>query len=115
MSRPIDPVKLKASAERLEWVLGQYLYSDDVRALSRDLAPLIEAAKAGRILVPIDESTPIPGSRNFADGIFIEYSEPSVDGAYADFITELEGGVTDIDLEIRAQIDAMRNSGWKTE
>ena len=32
MTQTIDPIKLKAAAEHLEWVLKQYPYSGDVQA-----------------------------------------------------------------------------------
>ena len=67
MTQAIDPVKLKAAAEHLEWVLKQYPDSEDVRSLLHSFTPMIEDAKAGRVLEPVD-SMKIPGAWNFGDG-----------------------------------------------
>lgn len=63
MTQAIDPIKLKAAAEHLEWVLRQYPDSEDVQSLLRSLTPLIEDAKAGRVLEPLD-GIKIPGAWN---------------------------------------------------
>lgn len=107
MTQTIDPVKLKAAAEHLEWVLQQYPDSDDVQSLLRSLTPLIEDAKAGRTLTPMD-SMDIPGAWNFGDGRYIPYKSPSVGEAYADFITEMEGGLTEQDKQQLAEMEAYR-------
>ena len=107
MSQTIDPIKLKATAEHLEWVLKQYPDSDDVQSLLRSLGPLITDAKASRVLTPVD-SVDIPGAWNFSDGRYIPYKNPSVDTAYVAFSTEMGGGLSEGEKELNARIDAMR-------
>lgn len=109
MTQPIDPLKLKASAEHLEWVLKQYPDSDDVQGLLRAVLPLIEDAKAGKVLEPV-EGRDIPGAYNYGDGVYVPYKDPSVGGAYADFITEMEGGLTEVGKQIRARIEAAKRA-----
>ncbi len=104
MTKSINPTKLKAAAEHLEWVLKQYPESEDVRSLLSSLMPLIEEAKAGRVLVPVER---IPGEYNFADGLYVPYKNPNVGDAYARFATEMEGGLTDEDKEQIARLEAM--------
>ena len=41
MTQIIDPIKLKAAAEHLEWVLQQYPDSEDVQSLLQALQPLM--------------------------------------------------------------------------
>lgn len=109
MTQAIDPVKLRAVAEHLEWVLQQYPDSGDVQSLLRALTPLIEDAKSGKVLEPA-ERRDIPGAWNFSDGRYIPYCDPNVDQAYSDFITEMEGGLTEEDRKRIARLDAMRNA-----
>lgn len=109
MTQAIDPAKLKAAAEHLEWVLKQYPESDDVQSLLRSLAPLIEDAKLGKVLAPMSQRD-IPGAWNFGDGRYIPYKKPSVGAAYANFIDEMEGGLTDDDKQRIARLDAMRKA-----
>lgn len=99
----IDPQKLKAAAEHLEWVLMQYPDSEDVQAMLRGLLPLIEDAKAGRIKQPVEH---IPFAYNFADGLYVPYRDPSVDGAYARFASEMRGGETEQERLLLARIQA---------
>lgn len=77
MSQAIDPLRLKAAAEHLEWVLHQYPDSEEVQGLLRALTPLIEDAKAGRIEAPID-SGKVAGAYQNADGVYTQYRDPSV-------------------------------------
>ncbi|KAA0069269.1 hypothetical protein [Rhodanobacter sp. T12-5] len=109
MTQTIDPIKLKAAAEHLEWVLKQYPDSEDVQSLLRALTPLIEDAKANQVLEPI-ERRDIPGAWNFGDGRYISYANPSVDNAYAEFSIELRGGLTEQDRQRIARMDAMRKA-----
>lgn len=109
MNQAIDPVKLKAAAEHLEWVLKQYSDSEDVQSLLRSLTPMIEDAKAGRVLEPVD-SMKIPGAWNFGDGRYIPYDNPSVDEAYVDFSVAMRGGLTEQDEQRIARMDAMRKA-----
>lgn len=105
MNQAIDPVKLKATAEHLEWVLQQYPDSDDVQSLLHSLTPLIENAKAGKIQETRDR---IPGSWNFSDGRYIPYQNPSVDSAFSDFAIEMRGGWTDEERQLIAELQAKR-------
>lgn len=109
MPRTIDPVKLKAVAEQLEWVLRQYPDSVDVQALSHSLGPLIDAAKAGLITEPIDSGR-VPGTYNNAEGVYIPFAGPSVEDAYGDFKDELGGGSTEQDRKRYAEMEAFRQS-----
>ena len=108
MTQSIDSVKLKASADHLEWVLKQYPDSEDAQSLLRALLPLIEAAKAGRVLEPV-ERRDIPGAYNFGDGVYMPYRDPDVGEAYSDFITEMEGGLTEQDKQALARMQAIRD------
>jgi hypothetical protein len=105
MTQTIDPIKLKAAAEHLEWVLQQYPDSEDVQGLLEGLLPLIREAKAGRIHAAADQ---IPFAYRFADGAYVPYRNPNVGGAYADFATQMAGGVSDAGLEIEAYIKAKK-------
>lgn len=109
MTQAIDPIKLKAAAEHLEWALNQYPNSEDVQSLLRALTPLIEDAKAGRVLVPVDSAN-IPGAWNFGDGRYTPYDNPDVDDAYVDFRIEMRGGLTEDEDEFNARMDAMRKA-----
>lgn len=109
MTQAIDPIKLKAAADHLEWVLQQYPHSDDVQGLLRSLTPLIEDAKSGLIKTPID-SGKVPGTYNNADGVYIPYNDPSVGNAYAKFKVELRGGLTEQDEKRHAKMEAFRQS-----
>jgi hypothetical protein len=112
VTQTIDPIKLKAAAEHLEWVLMQYPDSDDVQSLLRALTLLIDDAKAGRVIAPVDRMD-IPGAWNFGDGRYIPYANPSVDNAYSDFSIELRGGLSEQDKQRIARMDAMRNTMQK--
>ena len=61
MSRHINPVKPKAGAEPLEWVLRPSPEGESVQALFQDPQPMNEDAKTGRVLVPITDRRGIPG------------------------------------------------------
>ena len=104
MTQKIDPVKLKAAAEHLEWVCQQYPDNDDVQGLYRGLQTMIEEAKAGKISAPIER---VPFWYQHSDNAYIPYKEPSVGGAYARFANEMEGGLTEQDKRIHASIVAM--------
>ncbi|SOD55334.1 hypothetical protein [Pseudoxanthomonas wuyuanensis] len=104
MNQVIDPIKLKAAAEHLEWVLRQYLDSEDVQDLLRSLLPLLEDAKTGRVLEPVES---IPFAYSFADGTYTSYKDPDVDGAYYQFAAEMRGGRSEQEERIMARIRAM--------
>jgi hypothetical protein len=110
MTQTIDPIKLKAAAEHLEWVLRQYPESEEVQSLLRALTPLIEDAKAERVQGLV-ESKQVPGAWNFGEGSYVPYKLPSVGDAYARFITELEGGLSEEDRHRLARMEALRSEG----
>jgi hypothetical protein len=105
MTQTIDPIKLKAAAEHLEWVLMQYPDEPAVQNLLRGLLPLIENAKAGRVMEPVDR---IPFAYTFADGRYIPYDNPSVDEAYYDFAAAMRGGRTEEEKQLTIHLEAMR-------
>jgi len=107
MDQTINPVKLKAAAEHLEWVLQQYPGSEEVQSLLLSLAPLIEDAKQGRILEPLDNMN-VPGAYNFTDGRYIPFKHPNVDSAYVTFLIEMEGGLSEEELQLNDRLQAMR-------
>jgi hypothetical protein len=109
MNQTIDAIKLKAAAEHLEWVLRQYPDNDDVRSLLNGLLPLIEDAKAGRILGPVDRAD-VPGAYSFADGLYTPYKDPDVGDAYASFRIEIGGGLTEQGKQRHARMEAMRKA-----
>ena len=109
MTQRIDPVKLKAAAEHLEWVLKQYPDSEDVRGLLHSLGPLLEEAKAGRVGEPVD-SVKIPGAWNFSDGRYVPYKDPGVDSAYVAFVVEMEGGLNEQEEQLNVHMDATRRA-----
>lgn len=111
MSQPIDPVKLKASAEHLEWVLMAYPSSNDVLTLLCALQPLLELAKDGKISTPIGSSKLIPYAHQFSDGAYVPYSNPNVGNAYAAFVVEMKGGLSKEEQQLRTRIGELRNQG----
>jgi hypothetical protein len=70
MTQAIDPIKLKAAAEHLEWVLKQYPDDAVVQGMLHGLWSLIEGAKTGRILELVEKS---PFGYNFSDGTYAPY------------------------------------------
>jgi len=108
MAQTINPAKLKAAAEHLEWVLQQYPGSEEVQSLLRSLAPLMEDAKAGRVLETIDDIK-IPGAYNFSEGRYIPYAHPSINSAYTDFAAEMRGGWTQEETQLIARLEAIRS------
>ena len=71
MAQTINPVKLKAAAEHLEWVLQQYPESEEVQSLLRSLAPLMERRTGPRKVAIADSVSPasrwdplLPGVRD---------------------------------------------------
>jgi len=109
MTQAIDPIKLKAAAEHLEWVLRQYPDEPVVQGLLESLLPLIEDAKGGLVKAPID-SGKVPGTYNNADGVYIPYKNPSVGDAYAKFKVELGGGLTERARRQLAEMEEYRKS-----
>jgi hypothetical protein len=105
MTQSIDPVKLKAATEHLEWVLKQYPDSEDVQSLLQSLAPMIEGAKAKLVLEPL-EGRDIPGAWNFGDGRYMPFANPSVDEAYVAFAIAMRGGLTKQEIQLNARMDA---------
>jgi hypothetical protein len=107
MPQAIDPVKLKAAAEHLDWVLHQYPDNEDVQGLYQALRLLIEDAKVERISEPIGRMG-IPGAYNNADGRYVSHKHPDVGDAYANFVIEMTGGLTEKDKQRIASIEAIR-------
>jgi len=88
----INPVKLKAAAEHLEWVLGQYPNEPAAQELYQSLQPLIGNAKAGEISQPIGK---IPGSYFFSAGMCDSLTDPDLEQAYILFVKEARGEITE--------------------
>jgi len=86
----INPAKLKAAAEHLEWVLGQYPNEPAAQELYQSLQPLIGNAKAGEISQPVDGMN-IPGAYNLVAGIYRMFDDPNIENAYILFVTLMEG------------------------
>lgn len=106
MTQTIDPVKLKACAEHLEWVLKQYPDEPVVQELLEGLLPLIEDAKAGRVKEPVEK---ISFGYALGDGAYMPYKSPNVGDAYAAFAIEMEGGFTEQDKRALARMQAIRD------
>jgi len=110
MTQQINPEKLKAAAEHLEWVCQQYPNSDDVQGLYRGLQSMIEDAKAGRILLPVEDRQKIPGWYFNREGIYQAYTAPDVEGAYVNFSVEMRGGYTEQEKRIMADMELERKA-----
>lgn len=107
MAQAIDPIKLKAAAEHLEWVLRQYPDAPAVQALLASLTPIIVVARAGRVVAPC-EPEQVPGVYDFANGLYVPFKNPDVGDAYAAFRIELSGGLSQQDEQRLARMEAMR-------
>lgn len=109
MTQKIDPAKLKAAAERLEWVCQQYPNEKRVQGLLESMRPLIEDAKAGRVHAPIADRHDIPARWAVSgEGLYRDYKDPDVENAYVAFAIEMEGGLSQDDLDINAIIENIR-------
>jgi hypothetical protein len=112
MTQTINPEKLKAAPEHLEWALRQYPNESTVQALLHSLLPLIENAKAGRVLEPVDRGDILSGY-SFGDGVYRPYTDPNVEDAYVAFRIEMRGGLTDKEDKEKhrhARMEAMWNA-----
>lgn len=109
MTQAIDPIKLKAAAEHLEWVLKQYPGNEDVQGLMHGLLPLIEDAKEGRVREPVDRMD-IPYAYRFSDGDYAAYANPSVEDAYYEFSAQMRGGRDEQEKQLIAKMEAMRQA-----
>lgn len=114
MTQAIDSIKLKAAAEHLEWVCQQYPNVQDVQALYRGLLPLIEDAKAGRVLMPVDRQE-VSGWHLMTEGIYRSYENPDIEGAYYKFRTEMGGGLTDQDKKFLVKLSAKEGANKKKD
>ena len=103
----VNPEKLKIAAENLEWVLNQYPDSRPAQEMLTGLKPLIDTAKAKAITKPLKKT---PFSYEFSDGVYASYKEPSINDAYAIFAIEIEGGLTESEKRIIAEIEAYKAS-----
>lgn len=111
MTQKIDPTKLKAAAERLEWVCQQYPNEESVQHVLKVMQPMIDDAKAGRILEPIPDRFDLPFRWAMsAEGLFRDFAEPDLEGAYVDFGIELEGGLSEQEMRIHADMEAQREA-----
>lgn len=109
MAQKIDPIKLKAAAEHLEWVCQQYPGEERVQSLLEGMRSLIDAAKAGKVAQPFADEHRFPSQwAVFSEGLYRDYRDPNVEGAYGDFTDELRGGLTEQDLRILADMEAQR-------
>lgn len=109
MTNKIDPIKLKAAAEHLEWVCQQYPNEEKVQGLYKALQPVIAEAKAEGISMPLagDDQLPFFWAVS-AEGLFDQFSSPSVGDAYVQLAIQLRGGLTEQEQRINARIAAMR-------
>ena len=103
----INPARLKAAAEHLEWVLQQYPNEAVVQELYQSLLSMIEAAKAKKVFEPVDRRD-IPGGYFFGDGVYRPFENPNVEDAYIDFKTEMRGGYTEQEKHQLARMEARR-------
>jgi len=110
MTQKIDPIKLKAAAEHLEWVCQQYPNEERVQSLLEGMRSLIDDAKACKVEKPFADEHRFPSQWSvFAEGLYRDYRDPNVEGAYGEFTDELRGGLTEDDKEIEALIEQLRN------
>lgn len=116
MTQTIDPFKLKAAAEHLEWACQQYPDVEGVQALLHDLMPMIEDAKAGKVLEPITDWYGMPYRWAMSgERLFDAYKEPNIETAYGSFADEMAGGLTEDDKEIDAIIESIRRNAGSGE
>lgn len=95
----MDQVLLAKSAEKLEEILLQYAPLDvEVSALFDSLSKLIDDARTGKILDPI-EWRDIPGAHSFTEGGLRKYA--SLETAYAEFKIEATGGESPVLKRLR--------------
>jgi hypothetical protein len=114
MTQTIDPVKLKAAAEKLEWACQQYPDEEAVQSLYRGLQSMIEDAKAGRILEPIPDRFDLPFRWAVSsEGLYRDFIDPDIEGAYVDFGIELEGGLSEQEKRILADMQVQRDAMLK--
>ncbi|WP_147455630.1 hypothetical protein [Solilutibacter pythonis] len=106
MTKTINPGRLKAAAEHLEWVLRQYPDNKDAQELLISLMPLINKAKFGELKYPT-ERIDIPGFYSFSEGLYTPYKDPSIGKAYTEFSTEARGGHTDQEKRIIKNIESL--------
>ena len=101
--RVINPFKLKAAAEYLEWGLKQYPNEAVVQELYQSLLPMIDAAKSEKVFEPVTRQD-IPGGYLFGDGVYDQFNNPDVGEAYVQFKIEMMGGRTEQDKRILANM-----------
>lgn len=99
----MDKIALKSTAEGLERELAALAGDDEAAALHRAMAPLIAAAKSGRIDVP-QQWRDIPGGRLFSEGDLRRHA--SLESAYSAFCVELTGGESDVLRGLKAEMRA---------
>lgn len=106
MEQSIDRDRLRAAADRFESVAAQYPDNDAVQGLLEALRPLLDAAKTGQIIEPMDLRA-IPGGWHLAEGTFRDLRDPNVEQAYGTLSTELQGGWSDQEKRLLARIAQM--------
>lgn len=109
MTNKIDPIKLKAAAEHLEWVCQQYPNEEKVRHLFEALQVTIRRAKSGEIQEPIADRADMPYRWAMTvEGLFRDYTDPDIEGAYLNFGIELSGGLSDQEKRLLEEMEAQR-------
>jgi hypothetical protein len=86
----MDQALLVAAAEKLENLMLRYSAADArVRHLHGVLSEVIDDARNGRILTPLEWGD-VPGSYGFTEGQLRQYRD--LEAAYARFRVEITGG-----------------------
>ena len=107
----MDRAALASTAREFEELLGRYATSSpEARSLLAQLQPIIEAAIAGRIRMPLDQAQ-IPGGRYFLEGELGEYRD--LEDCYARLNIELTGGRTESVQKILAYIESVQRKDPK--
>lgn len=89
----------------------QYPGVERVQALLKGLRPLIDDAKAGKVLVPIPDRFNLPFRWAVSsEGLYRDFVDPDVEGAYVDFGVELEGGLSEQEKRILADMQVQRET-----
>lgn len=98
--------KISAAAQQLQELLANYSKTDsDAKELAEAMTPLIEAAIAKNITIPMERSS-IPGSFFFNERNLRSY--PDLELAYVDFKIELTGGPSPTLLALEKKFGAKK-------
>jgi hypothetical protein len=72
---------------------------------------MIEDAKAGKFLQPVNDRQDTPFRWAVStQGLYRDYREPNIEGAYVDFATEMEGGLSEDDIQMLADMEIHRQA-----